>query len=660
MAIRFAPVGAFTTPCPSRLGFSFRCRPHSSPLCHLISYKQHLVSSMHLRASSFESLNETKEKWDAILGTDMFQKADRVIVEVIVQAMEKLPVQKDQHLLQQGEASDGSMFIVASGTFECIDDVTGNVEKVLSASDLFGEIAPKFGTKRALTVKAASSGATVWRIPYHDFIKSIKSKTDAFDASLVTAIEKNPEYASYFAMKERVDVFRKCSFFKSLQHRDFDQVVKSAELRLLAEGEVLFNQGDEGDTMYVVKEGSIDIVSDQSKKILKTCKKSDSFGELAIFFSSESKRQASAVATENCQLWEVKKDVLFSAAQESDLSEQALSAYHEAYKDKRVSFRVFWEYLKIKSRPKKKPVSFHSTFSIFSTGVAFAALMPLFKPGFGRYGFQIFDTVHNISDSNVHLLQMASWMMAATGVMGIARLPPNTPASRRVSFIFPTWAVLLSSAVLSSNFNFHPTAWWYDGFKFPGNLFLTGISIAGHFQLLKMMDNAIAGSNKGRDANSLATTRVSAFIHTLAFLFAWFLMNITVMPFVTGSSTAAALFKKSVSVLDQNGLNGLALFPPIFIVMQASLGSLINTLQFEKRIKPRIGAVLGSILVLLCDFDISLFLRRDMQLELPLSLSDIFKTFTKYSLMYWGVTIVGILNAFRRKITGTVETKAQK
>ena len=476
--------------------------------------------------------------------------------------------------------------------------------------------------------------------------------------SLVTAIEKNPEYASYFDMKERSDVFRKCPFFKPLQARDFDEIVKNAELRLLAEGQVLFKQGDEGDTMYVVKEGSIDIVSEKSKQILKTCKKGDSFGELAIFFSETNQRQASAVAAESCQLWEVNKDVLFNAAQESDLSEQALSAYREVYKDKRFSFREFWEYFKIKSRPKKKPVSFHSTFSIFSTGMAVAALVQLFKPGYGRCGFQFFDAVHNLSDSTVHLLQKVGWMLSASSVMGIARLPPNAPASRRFQFISSAWGILLLTALLSSNFNYHPTAWWYNGLKFPGNLFLIGIGIAGQVSLLQMMDDAIAGSNKGREANPLAATRVSSFLLTIFILLLWFLVNNTFIPHIMAGSNPA-LFKESVLVLDQQKMNGLFVFNIFSGIIQPSLGSLINTLQFEKKISPKIGAVLGLIVVVLFNFDGTLPFRMPNILPtLSVSLLDSFSLFPLYTFMYWGITLAAIMNAFRRKFAGTAGDEA--
>lgn len=282
--------------------------------------------------------------------------------------------------------------------------------------------------------------------------------------------------------------------------------------------------------------------------------------------------------------------------------------------------------------------------------MAVAALVPFFRPGFGRFGFQFFDVV-NMSDSTVHLIQITGWMMAASGVMGIARLPPNTPASRSAIFIFCTWVNIMCSALLSSNFNYHPTAWLYDGFKFPGNVFLIGIGLAGQIPLLQIMDNAIAGSNKGRESNNLATTRVSAFMLALTFLSLWFITSQTFVPYLTGSSTkSVALLKETVLVLDQKGMNAFMVWAHFSVIMQAALGSLFNTLQFEKKISPKIGAVFGLISLVLFNFDATLPLRMPSILPtLSSSLSEVFSSFPLFTFMYWGITLAAIMNAFRRK-----------
>ena len=582
------------------------------------------------------------------MATQMFQQADGIIIEAIVQTMEKLPIKKNQNIFKQGEASDGSIYIVASGTFECVDEGTGEVKKECSTSDVFGEISPKLGTKRALTVRASSDNATVWKIPYQDnFASGIKSKTDAFDSSLVSAIEENPEYAEYFAMKERSDMFQKIRLFKSLQPRDFDEVVRSASLKRVGEGEVLFNEGDQGDTMYVIKEGSIDIFSAKSKKVLKTCKKGELFGEFAIFFSTSNQRQASALAAESSRVWELHRDVFFEAVQESDLSKQALDVYREAYNDKSFSFEELWEYLKIKSRPKKKPVSIHSTFTIFSTGVICAAMCQLLSLGIGDDGFfHVFDLNQNLSESSMLLFQIAAWMMAATGVMGILRLPPNSPSNRELLFQVWMWSNISCAAVLSSNFNGNPTAWWYDGFELPGASLLLATSIPLYVYQLLIVDDAIAGSNKGRASNPGMANQGQAFAFSLVLIFTSFLSFGTFLPYIFGSNSAE--FSSLItSPMTEIGINAIGSAPFLIVIFQSSLGALLATLQFEKKIDPATGAAIGLSVLFLINYDPLTFLFNPHP-QLP-TFMEMFSVWPPYTFVYFGPVVVTILQAIWKR-----------
>ena len=592
----------------------------------------------------FDEFLKAKERRGALMATQMFQQADTVIIEAIVQTMEKLPIKKNQNIFKQGEASDGSIYIVASGTFECVDEGTSEVKKECRTSDVFGEISPKFGTKRALTVKASSDDATVWKIPYQDFTDRIKSKTAAFDSSLVAAIEGNPDYAEYFAMKERSDTFQKIPLFKSLQPRDFDEVVRSASLRHVGEGEVLFNEGDQGDIMYIVKEGSVNIFS---KKILKTCKKGEIFGEFAIFFSSSNQRQAGALAAESSQVWEIHRDVFFEAVQESDLSKQALDVYRDAYKDKSFSFEELWEYLKIKSRPKKKPVSFHSTFTIFSTGVACAALGQLLNPGIGDDGFfHVFDMNQNLSESSMLLFQISAWMLAASGVMGILRLPPNSPNNRKLLFQVWMWSNISEAAVLSSNFNSHPTAWWYDGFELPGASLLLATSIPTYAYTFLLVDDAIAGSNKGRASNPLFSNQGQAVAFSLLTVALLFPEQVIYVPYIFASNSAE--YSRLVTVPStEHGMNAILPTIQLFGVVQSSLGALFATLQFEKKIDPKTGAAIAFSALFLLNYDglVPVF---NTDPAFP-TMKEFYSVFPPFTFVFFGSLVATILNAIRKR-----------
>ena len=61
-------------------------------------------------------------------------------------------------------------------------------------------------------------------------------------------------------------------------------MVSGALGKVYRDGEIVFRQGEEGDCMYVVQEGKVEVLSEQGdKKVrLTILEKGDSFGEMAI------------------------------------------------------------------------------------------------------------------------------------------------------------------------------------------------------------------------------------------------------------------------------------------------------------------------------------------------------------------------------------------
>lgn len=72
--------------------------------------------------------------------------------------------------------------------------------------------------------------------------------------------------------------------------------------RTIEPGRVIFNEGEDGDTMYIIQEGTVRITKDIEGKqhILAELGKGDFFGEMAIV--SQMKRSATATAVDSVQL----------------------------------------------------------------------------------------------------------------------------------------------------------------------------------------------------------------------------------------------------------------------------------------------------------------------------------------------------------------------
>lgn len=75
--------------------------------------------------------------------------------------------------------------------------------------------------------------------------------------------------------------------------------------RRLGKGEIIFREGDFGDTMYIIQEGEIEIRkrAGQAFKVLSSLRAGDFFGEMALI--DKSPRSATAVAIADSALLEV-------------------------------------------------------------------------------------------------------------------------------------------------------------------------------------------------------------------------------------------------------------------------------------------------------------------------------------------------------------------
>lgn len=92
----------------------------------------------------------------------------------------------------------------------------------------------------------------------------------------------------------------------------------------LEQGEVLFNEGEKGDVMYLIREGKIKITKgkDEDEKVLAVLKEGDFFGEMAIIDGSP--RSAGAIAASTVSLLVIDKETFRSKIKENPLIEYVL------------------------------------------------------------------------------------------------------------------------------------------------------------------------------------------------------------------------------------------------------------------------------------------------------------------------------------------------
>ena len=105
---------------------------------------------------------------------------------------------------------------------------------------------------------------------------------------------------------------RGCALFSEVSDADMADVVRGLRRRRFRKHEVVFHQGDPGDSLHVVGTGSIKITlpsPEGEEAIMATLREGDFFGELSLLDGAP--RSASAIAMEPSETWMLQHDVLW-------------------------------------------------------------------------------------------------------------------------------------------------------------------------------------------------------------------------------------------------------------------------------------------------------------------------------------------------------------
>jgi CRP/FNR family transcriptional regulator, cyclic AMP receptor protein len=110
-------------------------------------------------------------------------------------------------------------------------------------------------------------------------------------------------------MSEEIQNYlRKTSLFKGLSDDMLDALAESTTTRTLAPGDVLMRKGELGDSLFIINEGWVKIVTVDSKGdelIINKCGPGEIIGEMALLDSGP--RSASVIALEDSEALELKQ-----------------------------------------------------------------------------------------------------------------------------------------------------------------------------------------------------------------------------------------------------------------------------------------------------------------------------------------------------------------
>ena len=112
-------------------------------------------------------------------------------------------------------------------------------------------------------------------------------------------------------LQEDVDLLRNVPLFRNLDSAKLKLLAFTSERLTFADGDNLFAQGDEGDSAYVIVEGTADVMIDTPKGpvTVASVKQNDWVGEIAIL--CDVPRTATIRATEKLVTLRISKEIFF-------------------------------------------------------------------------------------------------------------------------------------------------------------------------------------------------------------------------------------------------------------------------------------------------------------------------------------------------------------
>ena len=118
------------------------------------------------------------------------------------------------------------------------------------------------------------------------------------------------------SLQEEVEHLRRIPLFSKVEPTRLKLLAFTSDRIEFDGGDVLFRQGDHGDSAYVILEGEVEVVmeTDRGSEVLATIGESDIVGELAVLRSEP--RTATVKATRPTVTLKVTKDTFFSLIEE--------------------------------------------------------------------------------------------------------------------------------------------------------------------------------------------------------------------------------------------------------------------------------------------------------------------------------------------------------
>jgi CRP-like cAMP-binding protein/thioredoxin reductase/Fe-S-cluster-containing dehydrogenase component len=179
-----------------------------------------------------------------------------------------------------------SFWSIVSGAVEI--EVNPSRLLTLGVGDFFGEMGLISGRRRTATVRAATNGTLLLETPRRQILKLIAS---------VPAIKRSLD--EVFMLRAL-----QTSIFPEVDRSFLEALVRKVSMKNFKKGDVLFNEGDIGDLLYVIRKGSVKISrrNRAGVDVAQTYISAGNFvGEMSLLSGLEGRRSATVSAAVACE-----------------------------------------------------------------------------------------------------------------------------------------------------------------------------------------------------------------------------------------------------------------------------------------------------------------------------------------------------------------------
>ncbi len=101
-----------------------------------------------------------------------------------------------------------------------------------------------------------------------------------------------------------IEILKEIPFFSQLSDEDLEAIAETVEMQYFGPEQVVFEEGDYGEEMYIIKRGKVNVIRDYA--IIAELSDNAFFGEMALV--SEEPRNATVKAMSDVEVLVLKKD----------------------------------------------------------------------------------------------------------------------------------------------------------------------------------------------------------------------------------------------------------------------------------------------------------------------------------------------------------------